>query len=99
MLLATFLSCKCFSYELLDFLGMATRESRHAIFVSYRLLNFLKTCAPIWNLLKASSYPYFRHGNAVYTNNLEDFVQKIFSISKNLCTFAAAVELKFHQFK
>ena len=26
---------------------MATRESRHAIFVSYRLLNFLKTCASI----------------------------------------------------
>ena len=36
--LATFLSCMHFSYELLDFIGMATRESRHAIFVSYRLL-------------------------------------------------------------
>ena len=38
MPLATFLSCMHFSYELLDFIGMATRESRHAIFVSYRLL-------------------------------------------------------------
>ena len=32
MPLATFLSCMHFSYELLDFIGMATRESRHAYF-------------------------------------------------------------------
>ena len=71
------------------------------IFISYRLIDSLKTCASIGNPppQKKASYPYFRHGNAVYTNNLENFVQKIFSISKNLCTFAAAVELKFHQFK
>ena len=100
MPLATFLSCMHFSYELLDFIGMATRESRHAIFVSYRLLNFLKTCASIGNLLKESSYPYSRHGNTIYTNNFENFVQNIWLCKKffvplqrtkrtrvNLCSF------------
>ena len=42
MLLATFLSCKCFSYELLDFLGMATRESRHAYFCFLQTPQFSK---------------------------------------------------------
>ena len=45
---------------------------------------------------KKASYPYFRHGFTIYTNNrplaVENFVQKIFSISKNLCTFAADKE-------
>ena len=61
---------------------MATRESRHAIFVSYRLLNFLKTCASIGNLLKESSYPYSRLGFTVYTNNFENFVQNIWLYQK-----------------
>ena len=101
MPLATFLSCMHFSYELLDFIGMATRESRHAYFYILQTNRFSKDLRVYWESppQKKASYPYFRHGNAVYTNNLEDFVQKIFSISKNLCTFAAAVELKFHQFK
>ena len=42
MLLATFLSCMCFSYELLDFLGMATRESRHAYFCFLQTPQFSK---------------------------------------------------------
>ncbi len=42
MLLATFLSCKCFSYELLDFKGMATRERRHAYFCILQTHRFSK---------------------------------------------------------
>ena len=42
MLLATFLSCMCFSYELLDFLGMVTRESRHAYFCFLQTPQFSK---------------------------------------------------------
>ena len=65
---------------------MATRESRHAIFVSYRLLNFLKTCASIAPPKKESSYPYSRHGFTIYTNNrplaVENFVQNIWLCKK-----------------
>ena len=69
------------------------------IFVPYRLLNFLKTCAPIATP-KESSYPYSRHGNTIYTNNFENFVQNIWLCKKffvplqrtkrtrvNLCSF------------
>ena len=40
--LATFLSCMHFSYELLDFIGMATRESRHAYFCFLQTHRFSK---------------------------------------------------------
>ena len=53
MPLATFLSCMHFSYELLDFIGMATRESRHAIFVSYRLLKITA-----WSILSKHPLKY-----------------------------------------
>ena len=48
---------------------MVTRESHHAIFVSYRLIDSIKTCASIWNPPKESSYPYSRYGFIDYTNN------------------------------
>ena len=48
---------------------MVTRESHHAIFVSYRLIDSLKTCASLGNPPKKASYPYSRHGNTIYTNN------------------------------
>ena len=57
------------------------------IFVSYRLLNSLKTCASIAPPKKESSYPYFRHGNAVYTNNFENFVQNIWLCKKFFVPF------------
>ena len=79
---------------------MVTRESHHAYFVSYRLIDSIKTCASIGNLLKESSYPYSRHGNTIYTNNFENFVQNIWLCKKffvplqrtkrtrvNLCSF------------
>ena len=69
MLLATFLSCMCFSYELLDFLGMATRESRHAYFCFLQTPQFSKDLRVYLESPKESSYPYSRHGFTDYTNN------------------------------
>ena len=95
MLLATFLSCKCFSYELLDFLGMATRESRHAIFVSYRLLNFLKTCASIPP--KESSYTFLAM-DLLSTQIIFNILFKIFGYVKNslyLCSPEKVITFNF----
>ena len=61
---------------------MVTRESHHAIFVSYRLIDSLKTCVSIWNLLKESSYPYFRHGFTAYIIIFK-ILFKIFCYIKN----------------
>ena len=79
---------------------MVTRESHHAIFVSYRLIDSLKTCASLGNPPKKASYPYSRHGNTIYTNKFENFVQNIWLCKKffvplqrtkrtrvNLCSF------------
>ena len=48
MPLATFLSCMHFSYELLDFIGMATRESRHAYFYILQTNRFSKDLRVYW---------------------------------------------------
>ena len=83
MLLVTFLSCMYFSYELLDFLGMATRESRHAIFVSYRLLNFLKTCASVWNPPQKNHRTLISAMDLPTTQIIFNILFKIFGYVKN----------------
>ena len=83
MLLATFLSCMCFSYELLDFLGMATRESRHAIFVSYRLIDSLKTCASIWTPPKKNHRTLILAMDLPTTQIIFNILFKIFGYIKN----------------
>ena len=69
MLHATFLSCMCFSYELLDFLGMATRESRHAYFCILQTHRFSKDLRVYWESPQRIIVPFSRHGFTDYTNN------------------------------
>ena len=61
---------------------MVTRESHHAYFVSYRLIDSIKTCASIGNLLKESSYP-FPAMEIPSTQIIFNILFKIFGYVKN----------------
>ena len=65
-----------------NFIGMVTRESRHAYFCILQTPQISKDLRVYWESPKESSYPYSRHGFTIYTNNFEHFVQNIWLYQK-----------------